>query len=141
MSIADKVAAHLEALSRKMSGSVEVGFLEGATYSDGTPVPAVAFWNEMGTSTQPPRPYFRTMIAKESPEWPAKIAQLAKDTDNDGPRILALMGEEIEGELKQSINDLNEPPLSQSTIDRKGFDKPLIDTSHMINSTGYRVIK
>ena len=139
-----RLAASLEKklaeIAKNMSGSVEVGFLEGATYPDGTPVAAVAYFNEFGSSG-PPRPFFRNMIAKESPSWGKKVAALTKSTGGDGPRVLALMGADIEGALKQSINDFTTPPLAQSTIDRKGFDKPLIDTTHMINSTGSRVVK
>lgn len=140
MSVADKLEKHLHGLAKRMSGAVEVGFLEGATYPDGTPVAAVAFWNEYGASG-PPRPFFRRMIAQESPTWGDKIAKLAQATDDDGPKVLALMGEDIQGALIKSINDLTSPPLAPSTIKRKGFDKPLIDTSHMVNSTGYRVVK
>jgi hypothetical protein len=50
-----------------------------------------------------------------------------------------MLGEDIEGALKKSINDLTSPPLAESTIAAKGFAKPLIDTSHMVNSTGYEV--
>ncbi len=31
---------------------------ENSKYPDGTPVPLVAFWNEYGTRTAPPRPFF-----------------------------------------------------------------------------------
>lgn len=141
MSTSDKLAAYLEGLAQRMSGSVEVGFLEGATYPDGTPVAAVAYWNEFGTSTAPARPFFRTMIEKESPTWGPKMAKLAQATGNDGPKVLALMGEDIEGALKQSINDFTDPGNAQSTIDAKGFDKPLIESSHMVNSTDSRVVK
>jgi hypothetical protein len=41
--------------------------------------------------------------------------------------------------LQQSIRDTNDPPLAQATIARKGFAKPLIDTSVMINSVDYEV--
>lgn len=141
LKVSEAVERKLKEIASKMSGSLEVGFLENATYPDGTPVAAVAFWNEFGTVNAPPRPFFRQMIAKESPTWAGKIAKLAVATDDDGPKVLALMGEDIDGALKQSINDFTSPALAQSTIDRKGFDKPLIDTSHMVNSTGYRVIK
>lgn len=141
MGIADKVAAHLAGIAKQMSGSVEVGFLEGATYPDGTPVAAVAAWNEFGTENSPARPFFRNMIAKESPSWPAKMAGAYKATGGNGQKTLALMGDDIEGALKQSINDLTAPPLAPSTIKRKGFSKPLIDTAHMVNSTGNRVVK
>lgn len=132
----------LEDIAEKMGGgAVSVGFMEGATYPDGTPVAAVAFWNEYGKPerNQPPRPFFRQMIAAESDTWPGKMAKLAKATDYDGPRVLAMMGEDIKGALQQSINNLTMPALAPSTIAAKGFAKPLIDTSHMINSVDYEV--
>lgn len=139
MGLAENVEKALKGIAKKMGGSVEVGFLEGATYPDGTPVAAVASWNEYGTSTSPPRPFFREMIAKESPSWPDKLAAAYKHT-GDGKKALALMGEDIEGALKQSINDFQGEPLADSTVARKGFNKPLIDTAVMVNSTGYRVV-
>lgn len=141
LKVSEAVERKLKEIASKMSGSLEVGFLENATYPDGTPVAAVAFWNEFGTLHAPARPFFRQMIAKESPTWAGKIAKLAIATGDDGPKVLALMGEDIDGALKQSINDFTSPALAESTIKRKGFDKPLIDTSHMVQSTGYRVIK
>lgn len=132
----------LEEIAKKMgAGSVSVGFMEGATYPDGTSVAAVAYWNEFGVPShgQPPRPFFRQMIEKESPSWPKKMAKLAKDTDYNGPRVLALMGEDIKGGLQESINNLTDPPLAESTIKAKGFSKPLIDSSHMLNSVDYEV--
>lgn len=138
----------LEEIAKRMGGgSVSVGFLEGATYPDGTSVPAVAYWNEFGKMVQSqegnyfqlPRPFFRQMIAKESPTWPRKMAKLAKATGYDGPRVLALMGEDIKGGLQESINSLDSPPLADSTVAAKGFSKPLIDTSHLLNSVAYDV--
>lgn len=122
-------------------GSVKVGFMEGSTYPDGTPVPAVAFWNEYGTTKAPPRPFFRRMIASESGTWAQKMAALARATNYDGPRVLALMGEDVGAALQQSIIELSDPPLAQSTIDAKGFDKPLIDTGNMIRSISYQVME
>lgn len=138
--LAERVAKRLHDIAKGMSGSVSVGFLEGATYPDGTPVAAVAFWNEFGSSG-PPRPFFRLMISNESPSWPGKVAALAKSTNFNAAKILGIMGADIEGALKQSINDFTTPGLAPSTIKRKGFDKPLIDTGHMINSTGFEVSK
>lgn len=140
--------AKLAEIAKSMGGGqVSVGFMEGATYPDGTPVAAVAFWNEFGKPVhrgngdyfQLPRPFFRQMIAKESPAWGRKMAKLAKATDYDGPRVLGLMGEDIKGALAQSINDFTAPPLAPSTVAAKGFEKPLIDTSHMLNSITYEV--
>lgn len=134
----------LEDIARKMGGGeVSVGFMSGATYPDGTPVAAVAFWNEYGSpaSSRPPRPFFRQMIAAESPTWPRKMAALAKATNYDGDKVLGMMGEDIKGALQQSINDFETPELAESTIAAKGFDKPLDHTSHMLNSVAYEVKK
>jgi hypothetical protein len=49
------------------------------------------------------------------------------------------VAEAIAGQLRESIIKTNAPPLSPRTIARKGFAKPLIDTSHMINSVDYEV--
>lgn len=140
----DKVMKALEDIARKMGGGgVSVGFMEGATYPDGTPVAAVAFWNEYGNPSQnrPPRPFFREMIAAESPSWPEKMAKLAKATDFDGKKVLGMMGEDVKGALQQSITSFETPPLAPSTIEKKGNGKPLIDTGHMLQSITYEVNK
>ena len=141
MTVAANVERHLREIASRMRGAVEVGFLEDEVYPDGTPVAAVAYWNEFGTSTIPSRPFFRTMIAKESPSWPAKVASLAKSTGYDSSKVLALMGNEIADALKESINEWTEPPNAESTIKRKGFNKPLTDTSKMREAPSYRVIR
>lgn len=139
--------AKLEATLRKLSESVSnastlrVGFLEGATEADGTPVASVAFWNEFGTSKIPPRPFFRNMIAAESPHWGDDTGKALKHYDFDAASALDAMGQKIAGELAQSIIDTNTPPLSPTTIKRKGFDKALVDTGTMLRtaSKGYDV--
>lgn len=124
-------------------GSMKVGFLEGGTYPEqygGTSIPLVAALNEYGGSG-PPRPFFRRAIEKNSAKWGKAAATILKATKGDVPKTLALLGEGIKGDIIQSINDLVSPPLAQSTIDRKGFDKPLIDHAIMVNSVGVEVKK
>lgn len=169
----EKVMERLNEIGDGMKSSfVDTGFMEDATYPDGTPVASVANWNEYGHGGKfpaPPRPFFRTMIAKESPTWPAKMAGLAKSTDYDGHAVLELMGEDIVGALQQSITELQGPALSPTTLmlrakfgnnpqNIKASDvlaaqadvkagksssgvsaKPLVWTGHMINSVTSRV--
>lgn len=139
----DKFESKIAELAKKLSDgkTLRVGFLEGGTYPDGTSIPFVAAMNEFGHGDVPPRPFFRRMVKAKSSEWPAAIAGLLKSTNLDVTKTLMLTGEAIKGQLVQSINELVSPPLAQSTIDRKGFDKPLIDTSVMINSVDYDVKK
>jgi hypothetical protein len=145
----DKLKRHLAAIAAKLStaGAVKVGFFKGATYpadakknrKGGLPVAQVAFWNEFGTSRAPPRPFFRGMIAKNSPQWGEQMATVAKANEYDATATLNLMGEGIKDQLVKSINDFQDPGLAPSTIARKGFSKPLIDTAVMIRHVGYEV--
>lgn len=133
-----------DALSRiadRMEGSLKVGFLAGATYPDeaGTPVAQVAFWNEYGTSRSPARPFFRTMIARESDGWADVLAKAAKHYDYRSSVVLGVLGEHIVGQLQQSIIGWREPQNADYTVAKKGFNKPLIHTSHMLNSVNHTV--
>ena len=58
---------------------------------------------------------------------------------SDAAQTLKRMGEGIKGQLQQSIRDFDEVPLARSTVARKGNDKQLIDTGHMVNSADYEV--
>lgn len=135
------LARHLREIARRLGDgvSLRVGFLEDAKYPDGTPVAQVAMWSEYGTSTSPPRPFIRNMVVSKSPRWGHALGRIVRDNDYDAVRSLSLMGEGIKGQLQQSIQDFTDPPLAQSTIDRKGFSKPLIDTSVMWRSVDFQV--
>ena len=120
---------------------LRVGFLENATYPDGKPVAMIAAIQDFGAPRAgiPPRPFFRNMIAAKQGEWPKALAELLKSTKMDAHKALDVMGEAIAGQLRQSIVDTNHPPLSPATVRRKGFDKPLIDSGHMMNSISHEV--
>lgn len=122
-------------------GTLRVGFLENSTYPDGKPTAMIAAIQEFGAPSVgiPPRPYFRNMVAAKSPGWPATLANLLRTNNYDAQAALELMGEGIKGQLQQSIQDTNEPPLRPATIRRKGHSKPLIDSGHMINSVDYDI--
>lgn len=121
--------------------SLKVGFLENARYPDGTPVGMIAAIQDFGAPRAgiPPRPFFRNMIAKHKDEWPKALAALLKANHYDAEIALDLAGAAIAGQLRQSIVDTNAPPLKPATIRRKGFDKPLVETGHMLNSVDHEV--
>lgn len=129
-------------LARIGSGrAVRVGFLEGSTYPDGTSVPMVAAVQEFGAPAAgiPSRPFFRNMIAEKSPAWSGELGSVLKSANYDTDVALGRMGERIGSQLQRSILDTNSPALSEQTVARKGFDKPLIDTAQMISSVAYEV--
>lgn len=140
----DALKRRLANIAKRLDGKqeVRVGFLEGATYPDGTPVATVAAANEFGRPDkgQPPRPFFRQMIEENSPNWGRQIGRLLKANGGDSAAALDAMGSVIKGQLQRSINQFTSPPLAPSTIAAKGFDKPLIETAHMLRSVDYEVV-
>lgn len=140
---------HIGRLEKKLAAFIKhaeseqlnVGFINGATYPDGEQVATVAFSNEFGTQKIPSRPFFRSMIAKEKSTWSGKVTKALKFTHYDAKRSMEFLGIDVEGALRQSIIDTNEPPNSAETIARKGFNKPLIDTSLMIKSITSEVVQ
>jgi len=138
---------HLREIERRLGrgAHVRVGFLESATYPNGKgskalPVAQVGFWNEFGTVNAPERPYFRTMVERKSPRWGVSLGNLLRANNYDGERALALMGEGIAGQLRQSITQWSAPPNSPRTVARKGFNKPLVETALMLRSVDYQVM-
>jgi hypothetical protein len=142
------LARHLKEIEKRLGAGahVRVGFLESATYpakaegSKALPVATVAFWNEFGTINSPERPYFRDMIERKSPRWGVSLGNILRKNDYDARRSLALMGEGIKGQLQRSIIEWTTPPNAPRTVERKGFNKPLIHTALMLRSVDYQVI-
>lgn len=123
---------------------MSVGFFSTAKYPDGTPVAAVAAWNEFGTSRIPERPFFRNAIVGADKEL---MPVLKKGID---PRDMALdhitaakLGLVMQARVQRSITDLSSPPNAPSTTAPrplgKGSSNPLIDTGFMRQSTTYKV--
>ncbi len=132
---------------------VKVGFFSTARYDDkrGTPVAAVAAWNEFGTKTIPERPFFRNALA-ESERGFSNI--LAKGIDTEkmvvDEQLAGRVGAYVQGEIQASIIALNDPPNSPKTIAQKrkklhgkkgtgGGETPLIDTGAMLDAVAWEV--
>lgn len=178
--------AKLREIAEKVGApkTVRVGFLENATYPDGTSVALVAATNEYGgtvtvpehdvtvnrsiksdgtfnkngrfvkadkanfstthhvdeyTVTIPSRPFFRDMIQKHKGEWPADLGKIIKASDYDATVSLGRLGKHVEDQLQESIREFSTPGNAKSTVRKKGFDKPLVDSSHMLNSVNSEV--
>lgn len=155
----EKLAAKLAEIAARTTGNphVRIGFLENSTYPDGQQVAYIAALNEFGVpkNNQPPRPFFRRMIAAKKDEWgPALGIQLVKQ-DYDAAKALDVIGSGIAGQLRQSIVDLVDPALSPVTIKLKsrgvvkkiiaggvtyGPEKPLVFTGFMLSRVDHEVV-
>ena len=119
---------------------VKVGFFSTARYEDGTPVAAVAAWNEFGTETIPERPFFRNALA-ESERSVGRILQGGLDTKKMvvDEQLAGRVGAHVQGKIRDSITALKEPPNAPSTVRAKGSSDPLMDTGTLRNSVDWEV--
>ena len=116
----DKLQDVLKKLSKKVrnASSLSVGWPEGATYPNGTPVAQVAAIQEFGAPKRqiPPAAFFRQMINEHSGEWGDNIAKALEMFDYDAEKALELIGQRIEEQLTDSIINTDRPELSPITL-------------------------
>lgn len=144
--MADSIEDFLNNVASQLdSKQLKVGFIDGATYPDGTPVAMVAATNEYGRpeNNQPPRPFFRNAIAEHESEWTDAIVRGVR-AGYPVDQVLEMVGPQIQGDVQESIAQLMTPPLAASTIaarKSKGNNstKPLVDTKVMIGDVNYEV--
>lgn len=110
-----------------------------------TKVAEYASYNEFGTRNIPARPFFRTaLIYGEGRE---KVLNYAKDQileiteGRNHMQILNSIGLYCKGRVVSSIKYGGWTPNAPSTIKRKGNKPPLIDSSKMISSVEFEVLK
>jgi hypothetical protein len=140
----DKMAAYFAEIAKNLATAktVRVGFLDDATYPDGTSVPMVAAIQEFGAPGAgiPPRPYFRTMVAAKKKGWPVALSTLLPKHGYNASQVLDIMGEGIAAQLRRSITDTNEPKLSPVTIMlRKMRSKGATITGRSVGEAARRV--
>jgi len=150
-------AAKKMADALRSKAKLRVGFLENATYPDGTPVALIGAIQNFGAPKVgiPPRPFFSNVVKENrDKKWPTAMALLLKQNNYDVKKTLEMMGLGIRDQIQQSIRDTNTPPLKPRTIVAKGgtpdmkYDKkkpstfpakPLIRSGHMLNSVDYDI--
>lgn len=86
----------------------------------------------------PPRPFFRFAIALNKKKWSDAIGKSL--ADGGSPAIaLRKAGEIITDDLRESVREWSDPQNAKSTVAKKGFNNPLIDTGQLMNSFSYEV--
>jgi hypothetical protein len=158
MSILD---THAKMLKELNGYTVEAGWFESARYKAGkrvnprmvgVPVARIARINEFGASikrgdktiTIPARPFMRMAVGKFKTariEKQAKIVRQMLSGKIKPEQALAQIGLVMEGCIVDSIKNGGWPGNAKSTIAKKGFDKPLIDSGQMWQAVTSKVVK
>ena len=132
-------AAIRKALSASGVTSLQVGFFKNARYPNGTPVAAVAAWNEFGTVAIPERPFFRNALRRSLDPVRELVAERVDPRKMEVDPLLAdEVGAYVAGQVQSEIVRLREPSNASSTIARKGSSNPLIDKGKMRQSVTWR---
>ena len=121
---------------------VVVGFQAGeATEENGADLVDIAAYNELGTSGTPARPFMKQSFENHE-DVLKKACERVNNTVNSGgsaEQALNALGVELKGLVQSEIVEGSFVPNAPATIERKGSDKPLIDTGTMRQSVNYVV--
>tara|TARA_R110000868_G_scaffold124084_6_gene328263 strand:+ start:1002 stop:1442 length:441 start_codon:yes stop_codon:yes gene_type:complete len=146
MKVNKKTTLDIKNMAKKLDKmKVEAGFFSSAVYEDGTSVAEVAMINNYGVPQrgQPPRRFMDDALKKAS-EWKKTFDfMVQKDFSRGGDFKTSFdtLGSVVQGDIRMAIKEFTSPALAQSTIDRKGFPKPLENTGYMRDSANYKVSK
>lgn len=100
---------------------LQVGWFESARYDEGTPVAGVAAIQEFGSASGgiPPRPFLRPTVAENSYDW-IKILETGLKRvlvgKADTTKLLNILGLRASGQVRKTISQLTDPPLSPITL-------------------------
>lgn len=107
-----------EALEQANGEKLQVGWLSSANYSEGMPVAQVAFWQEYGTKSAPPRPFFRPAIAENESKW-ANLVESGAGAVVEGRATMDMvfngLGLMTQADIKNAITG-PQPALSPVTL-------------------------
>ena len=134
--------------ARSKQPGIEVGIFKSARYQDGTPVAMVGAIHNSGAPNAniPPRPWLTNAL----PKIQKAVRQLVRDhvdpRNPELPKAVAnLIGRVAQSILQESITELSQPPLAESTKIMKraaGKKEPfnvLIDTGYLRQSITFEV--
>ncbi len=120
-----------EAISGKKM-SVKVGIFKDDNNDSNLTTADIAFINENGGTNIPSRPALN--IATEKFTEAENIV-----LDSNMKKMAHEIGTKLAKMMKKEIKDMKVPPNAPSTILKKGFNDPLIDTKKYLKGISYKI--
>ena len=133
-----KICDGYRALNRK---TIKAGVLKSAGSYKKVSISQVATWNEYGTSRIPSRPFI-AIATDENKGWQSEVkkqvGRIKSSADVNG--ALNTIGKKMKEDIKSIIGDRGKlRPNAPSTIAKKGFVAPLLDTGKLEEAIDYEV--
>lgn len=138
----------LKAIEKRLEGFVnreaKVGWFESARYNeDGQDISVaeVVVIQEYGApgANIPPRPTIGPTIAEQGQKWSDNIAKGARAViagKATADQVLEIVGAQAAGDIRQTISEVRNPPLAESTLAQRARDGY---TDQPLNRTGYMI--
>ena len=115
--------------------------------NDNLPMAQVANWLEEGVASKniPPRPFmrvgFKAALSKGANDASFKRIVTAVANGQDVFKALHKEGDSFRQTLRQVMIDWDTPRNAPTTVELKGFDDPLIETSELISNITSKTTK
>ena len=128
----------------------QVGWQADAIYgsdNENLPMAQVAQWQEEGVASKniPPRPFmrvgFKAALSKGANDASFKRIVTAVANGQDVFKALHKEGDSFRQTLRQVMIDWDTPRNAPTTVELKGFDDPLIETSELISNITSKTTK
>lgn len=141
---------------RDMSSAVvKAGVLAGATYPAdmirdartgreypdpraGMPVASIAAALEYGVGQNHPRPFMQQTVAERRKEWAEGVVKLVKSGQSP-EQAVGVIGQVMKEDIQKTITDWP-ADNSKAWAEVKGFNKGLVQTSHLLKSIDSQVV-
>ena len=129
-------------LKRLQDSSITVGLHKDAgSYDNGASVVDVGMWNEFGTPDIPERSFLRSTIAENRAKYQREFQKAYLEAIRGGMNLRAaagFIGNVARDDIKNKIESISSPGNAPSTIAKKGFDNPLIETRKLWGSIKWK---
>ena len=128
----------------------QVGWQADAVYgsdNENLPMAQVAQWQEEGVASKniPPRPFmrvgFKAALSKGANDASFKRIVTSVANGQDVFKALHKEGDSFRQTLRQVMIDWDTPRNAPTTVELKGFDDPLIETSELISNITSKTTK
>ena len=130
---------------RKQLGQADkevVAGIQAGAVNEGLQVAEYAAWNEFGTRSIPARPFMRNYVDNNTDRLIRLMANGVTQIALGNATTMGLLntlGLEMQSGIKRSITGGDFAPNAPYTVQKKGSNKPLIDTGVMLNSVTFAI--
>lgn len=142
----EKFLKELQELSQMQ---VRVGFQRGKKHKEkgkraGADLVDIALYNELGTDTIPSRPFLAQTVDQQGEaikQASAEMVVQVVEGKMKGKQALKNIGVLVKGAVQHQMVEGEFVPNAPSTVQRKGSDKPLIDTGQLRQGVSYQICR